>query len=102
MVGVHQEGRATAGDPVQIGRSRSATWEVGLVPAAADDPRDVRVLYDVLLDRLLVRRKAVRRREVAAPALEAALHRMDVRVHEAGQQETAMQIDDLGRGDRVP
>src|SRR5689334_15924172 len=96
MVGVDEKGGSVAGDRVEVGGLRGAAGEVGLVPAAAEDPRCRRVLSGVLADLGLVRRESVERGEVAVRALDAALDGVDVRVDETREKQSALQVDDLG------
>ena len=89
-------------DRVEILAARRAVREIGHVPAAADDPRVVRMGRGVGPDRLEDTGPAVRLAEVALEAVDPAEDRVDVDVLEAGQEEPAGEIDDpRSRSDEV-
>ena len=100
-VAVRQEDRPVGHDPVEVLAARGAAREVGHVPAAAADPRLVRVGARVCRDLVVGRRpdcasswRSQRRRR------QPAVDRVDVRVRKPGRDGPAAQVDDPGRAAR--
>ena len=71
--------------------------ERGHQPAATRDPRLVRVLHRIFLDRRDVLVDTVKSIEVAAVGLDAGADRMDVRILESRYQHAALQVDHARR-----
>ena len=107
-VAVREDGRPIGDDPIEVLAARRAVLEIGHVPAAADDPWEIRVRRGVGSDRRQDAVPAARLANVALELIDPAADRMDVGVLEAGQEEPARQVDDprlradvfsdLGRG----
>ena len=81
-------------DPIEIGTVRDAAREVGHRPAAAADPCLIRVRCGVRGDDIEIRREAPDSGQVAAQAVEAGGHRVDMGVAEAGRDRPAAEVDD--------
>ena len=97
VVAVGQRDRPVGHDLVQLGGGRQATGEGGHRPAAALDPGEVGVRGGMLADVREIGTTIGRQpAQVAAEPLEAALHRVDVGVGEAGQEQSARGVHDGG------
>ena len=95
---VREEHRAVGHDRVQRLAGRGAAGVVRHPPAATDDPLELGVSGGVRRDprQGLVGGHGVV--QVAAQQVDAAHDRVDVGVLEAGDQQPAVEVDDLGRG----
>ncbi len=97
-VAVRQEDRPIGHQPVEHVLRRRAAGEHVHRPAAAEDPRHVGVRGGVLGDQPLVVGQRARVVERALEQVEAAGHRVHVRVLEPGEQHPAAEVDHLGAG----
>ena len=86
---VGQEHRPIGDDPVEILPARQPAREVGEIPAAAEDPRRVRVGRGVGRDALQVLVEPARVVQVALEVLDARRDRVDVGVPEARRDRAA-------------
>jgi hypothetical protein len=98
VIPVRQEGRPVRDHGVERGGGGQPAGERLQRPAAAGDPRVLRVGARVAADRRQVLVRALERGQVAAAELEAGEDRVDVRVLEAGHEQPTGQVDPLGAG----
>ena len=68
-------------------------------PAAASDPRHLRVRAGVGRDDRLILHCRLGTGQIAPPQSISGKHRVDVRIDEPGQQRPAVQVDRLGRAE---
>ena len=96
-VAIGQEDRTVRHDGVEVLAAGRAAREVVHVPAAAPDPRLVRMACGVLGDDREVGLAPAGAVELAAQAGEAAVHRVDVGILEPGRDGPAAKLDDARR-----
>ena len=101
VVAVGERDRTTGHDLVELGGGRQAAGERRHRPAAALDPVEVGVGAGVVGDVAEVGAALERQAAQVAPEpLEPALHRVDVRVGEAREEQPAIEVHDLRTGRR--